>query len=847
MNLASIKMFSSVKKIDFKAFLSCEKLDSIYYKGTIEDWCNIKFESNIFSSTTSNHFYLENTDMIWEEVLNINISNTITEIGEYQFYGFNNLKSINLSNNITNIKKSAFGYCSSLQDIVIPDSVTSIGKAAFINCSNLHSISLPFTGESLSNSENTHFGYIFGADTFEKNSDYVPTKLKDVSIRGGYIKDDAFAMCMNIENLYILEGVTQIEKNAFLECYGLRKVQIPVYGISAIPNEKADSDDTLTINEIIISGGDSIPSNIFEYFINLEKIEIREGIEIIGDNAFANCSGLNTILLPKSLKKTGLKCFSGCSNLKNVYYAGNIESWCNIVFDEQWSSSNPMNFARHCYMKNNNGSWEEVTNIELPTTIDKIGTWQFYGFDQLKSIKIPANITKIDYGAFMNCYQLLEIYNFSSLNIQIGSEDNGSIGLNAKTIYDVLTDSSFFNSNGLVFFNKDENYTLTGYIGQEKDIELPKYINEKVYDIGAYAFEDSSFRSITIPNTIKKIGYRAFYKCSALDIVYYDGTIEDWCNISFDAQNSTSNPMNYADHIYMKDNFDNLQEIEEIEIPSTVTDIGDWQFFSFNNLKSIHIPSSVKKIGYGAFYYCSNLASVIIDNGLTEIGAYAFSNCINLFSILIPDSVLTIQKGAFNLCSNLRNVSIGNGIENIGEEAFFGCEKLKVVTIGSAIQTIGNRTFYNCFNLEEVTILGNLKSIGEETFYWCQKLTNINLPDSVEEIGSFAFYYCISLTKIHIPSSLVEIKDNVFNSCYNLNELILPTSVKTIGDSAFAFCHSIEKVDLGSVEYIGECAFMGCSNLEYAILPANGVLIGDDAFAYCKENFRFYYDERKDS
>ncbi len=839
-NLQQITIPASVEKISNSAFSHCEKLRNIYYEGTIGNWCNISFDSYSNPMRYASRFYIRNTNNEWEEVTRIEIPNTITKIGNYQFYGFDNVTSITIPNSVTSIGEGAFSNCSSISSITVPDSVIGIDKAAFDNCFSLIDISLPFVGKSINTTENTHFGYIFGADTFEKNSIYVPIKLKEVSIRSGVVKDEAFTNCYNIEALYIFEEVSVVEKNAFLNCFGLKKVQIPTYGLQSLPNGRSE-DSNNVIKEIIISGGEYIPNNIFEYFINLKKVEIKEGIESIGDYAFANCSGLNTILLPKSMESTGLKCFLNCNSLNSVYYAGNLEDWCNIAFNEEWSFSNPMNYALHFYMRDDNDLWNEVINIELPTTIDKIGIWQFYGFNHLQSITIPSNITKIEYGAFMGCYQLVEIYNLSSLDIQIGSEKNGAIGLNAKAIYNVLSESSFFNSDELVFFNNAGNYTLIGYIGHEKNLELPAYVNDTVYDVGNYAFEDSNITSIMIPNTIIKMGYRAFNRCNALDKVYYDGTIENWCNISFDAQYSSSNPMNYAEHFYIKDNFNNWQEIEDIDIPSTVKNIGEWQFYRFDNLKSIHIPNSVEKIGYGAFYHCSNLTNLTIENGLTEVDSYAFSNCSNLFSIQLPDSVNVIGKGAFNLCSNLRKVIIGNGVKSIEEEAFFGCERLKEVTIGTAIQTIKNRAFYNCLNLENVSILGNLKSLGEETFYWCPKLTNINLPDSLEEIGSFAFYYCSNLTTIHIPLSLVEIKDNVFNSCYKLNELKLPINIKTIGDSAFAFCYSLEKIDLGALESIEEYAFIGCTNIEYMVLPLSLTKISNNAFAYCKEDFKLYY------
>ena len=70
----------------------------------------------------------------WYELTNIEIPHTITSIGDYQFYGFNNVTSIIIPDSVTSIGGRAFSGCRSLTSIVIPDSVTTIGEFAFNAC-----------------------------------------------------------------------------------------------------------------------------------------------------------------------------------------------------------------------------------------------------------------------------------------------------------------------------------------------------------------------------------------------------------------------------------------------------------------------------------------------------------------------------------------------------------------------------------------------------------------------------------------------------------------------------------------------------------------------------------------
>ena len=97
--------------------------------------------------------------------------------------------------------------------------------------------------------------------------------------------------------------------------------------------------------------------------------------------------------------------------------------------------------------------------------------------------------------------------------------------------------------------------------------------------------------------------------------------------------------------------------IEEVEIPDTVTEIGDYAFHNFRKVKKINIPNSV-----------------------TSIGVEAFETCYSLTSITIPDSVTSIGKHAFVECTSLTSVTITKGVTSIGLQAFFNCSSLTSIT-----------------------------------------------------------------------------------------------------------------------------------------------------------------------
>ena len=200
---------------------------------------------------------------------------------------------------------------------------------------------------------------------------------------------------------------------------------------------------------------------------------------------------------------------------------------------------------------------------------------------------------------------------------------------NYQTQNDVLGDCAFYECNLL------------------KAVALPKGIKS----IGEKAFYDcSGLTSANIPNSVTNIGYHAFFGCTGLTSVYITD-LAAWCGINF--KSYSSNPIQYAHHLFL-----NGKEITELEIPSSVTNIGDYAFYGCSGLTSITIPNSVATIGEYAFYNCSGLTSVTIPSSVTSIGNNAFSGCSGLTSINIPNSVTNIGYYAFRGCLGLKDVIV---------------------------------------------------------------------------------------------------------------------------------------------------------------------------------------------
>ena len=249
-----------------------------------------------------------------------------------------------------------YEYASSIKTVEVEEGVTNIGGKAFLNSKNLTNVILH---ESL---RSIDFG--------------------------------AFSGCGSLKNLTIPNGVTTIGENAFEFCYALETLDIPASVTSIHEDIFRQSDKALKAinvseNNNHYSSIDGVlftkaKSTLIKYPCQKDGTEytIPDGVKIIGNSAFYDCSNLKSVTFSDSVTTIGTEAFDSCSSLTNVKLSKNLESIGFSAFQ-----------------------WTPITNIEIPYGVTTIESFAFAN-TPLTSVTSPGSVKHLDSQTFNFCNSL---------------------------------------------------------------------------------------------------------------------------------------------------------------------------------------------------------------------------------------------------------------------------------------------------------------------------------------------------------------------------------------------------------------------------------------------------------
>ena len=468
--------------------------------------------------------------------------------------------------------------------------------------------------------------------------------------------------------------------------------------------------------------------------------ETTYSVTSIGSRAFWDCPGLTSIEIPNSVTSIGTDAFYDCTGLKKVFNnsslsitkgsSGNgyVGFYANAVFNNCTQEGDFVfsNVNGTKYVCDYTGT---ATSISLPDVFG-VAEYTFSGRTDLKSIEIPNSVTSIGSRAFYGCTGLTSVVIPNSVTSISGSVFRGCTGLTS--------------------------------------IEIPN----SVTSIGSYAFYGCpGLTSIEIPNSVTSIGESAFSGCSSLESITLP-FVGDKTHLPSD---NYQYPFGY---IFGTNSYTGGTSTKQSYYGNSTSSATTSTYYVPSSLKAVKITGS-SYIPFGAFYGCTGLTSIEIPNSVTSIGNSAFYGCTGLTSVEIPNSVTSIGGDAFRGCTGLTSIVIPNSVTSIGDYAFSGCTGLTSVVIPNSVTSIGDYAFAYCTGLTSIEIPNSVTSIGGSAFSGCKGLTSIEIPSSVTSIGEYAFRGCTGIQSLTIGSGVTSIGENAF-SYYSNGKYYSLNPAKTI-------------------------------------------------------------------
>jgi len=807
-SIENIEVSSDISTIEQSAFYGLNSLQSItlpFVGSSLDD--STAYFGKIFGATSAEeqHNYVPST------LLYVSITEDL-DIIDKAFYGLSNINNITLSNNTNKIGNSAFYNCSSLIDFTIPSKVTSIGESSFYGCSSLTSIAIK---DGIT---------IIEESTFENCTSLNEVLLNNIT----NINKKAFKGCANLQEIELPNKLLSIEEHAFEGCCKLNEIFLPnnltTIGFSSfkgctnlntltLPFIGASSDGNGASHLGYIFGAEDYSYNSISIPSALKTVKITK-TEIIQENAFKGCANIIDFYFTSNTKQIKNSVFSGCSSLENVYYAGNISDWCNIAFNN--FESNPMNFATHCYMKNND-SYKEIIDIIIPENVTKLGNYQFSGFSEVTNVEIHNNVINIGINVFMNCNSIVNISipfigdsisgEYTNFGYLFNSDSNENKYIPSDLISVTITDGTIIPENSFASCEYIENIIIEG----------------NITTIASSAFSNCvSLKQIEIPDSVQEIENNAFYNCSNLtnikipdNVIVLGENVLFGCNsletITIPFAGETKNPSSDSnvhfsyifggDGIPLNNNVLIPESLKEVIITKSTT-IAPWSFYNCYELTKIVVPNDLKNIADNAFAECRSLENITLPNGVTSIGNWAFAYCDKLQKLSFePNSSLqSIGDYAFKGCDSLSTIILPEGLKIIGNCAFQICTKLSIIELPSTLTNIGESAFTD---QEGDIIILYPKSVAKLYYkgtleQWCNiNFTNIS---SSPMYCSYNFYMLDEnsewyvVTSIEIPDTIISIGDFQFYGFKNVTSIEIPKSVTNIGSGAFYKCNSLKNV-----------------------------------------------------
>ncbi|WMJ77396.1 MULTISPECIES: leucine-rich repeat protein [unclassified Sedimentibacter] len=423
-----------------------------------------------------------------------------------------------------------------------------------------------------------------------------------------------------------------------------------------------------------------IPTGAFTSNTTLTNLEIPEGVEEIGSNAFAGAP-LKTLAISSTVEKIGRSAFK-LHRLDTLTVPGNVKYIDRNAFE-------------------GDGNFKTLKSLNLNEGLATIAKGAF-NKNLLTRVDLPSSVTALDSKSFVDNSGCVRVYTTNEAHKDFSSDEKSHEIIFYSTEELWTAEDFIYDGTTLMGFSEEGKAKAVLYrYAVLPDLNLE---GEKITIIGQNAFVPDDYdiikeeiispnglNKVVLPKYLEVIEQRAF-QYNNLTVVEFPDTLTT-----------------------LKLQCFNGNKLQKLVIPETITNIEEGAF-STNKLTDVTLPDNMKVIPKGLFARNITLQHIDIPQGVEIIDEYAFNGA-QLKSLDIPDSVTEIRRGAFYY-HQIKELEIPGSVKVLGHRAFSGTTK--------------------AIRLEKLVLNEGLEEIGSEAFA-VSLLKEVYLPKSLEKLDATAF------------------------------------------------------------------------------------------------------------
>ncbi len=856
---------TSLKKLLYRAFYSCSALQTITIPATVQEVGDglLDYCGNLQTLTFNAANIPNNLCYGMGQLATVNIGAGVKSIGRSAFQNCDALTTISIASSVSGLDMGyhAFYDCDKLRTVSLPKGVRSLGEGAFNGCDSLRTVTIA-TGSQLDSIGRYAFAY---CDKLQSINLEAATSLKHIMYR-------VFYYCSALQAITVPASVQEfgLESNSNDMLGYCLAVKTITWLAASVPNNLYRSYNDGKLTTINIGAGvKRIGNYAFANNYHLKQLNIDAGVSglSIGEYAFAECDSLSSVSLPKGVAVLEKAAFRSNDNMTSFTFA-----------EGSTLSAIPQECFYYCY---------SLQRLSLPNSVQTVANGAFGYCRALAEISFGTGLTSLpdDWYLFTNCEQLRKVtlpgvnYPFPR---KIWMPDDVVLYVNAG-LAEEYRSNAFTSDYRIVAIGEQSVFAVTTTAGGQLQDKLSEDQTQNLQELtisGPINGTDINYLHSSMPNlrvlnlknarivaggdkynqwsvsangiaTIESyygswatednvVGYAMFYNMPALEsITLPDGTTKIGQYAL--AQNRRIN-----------------WRLAKVDIPSTVTEIGDYAFY-YAGITTATVPSGVTELKPYTFWHCEKLQKATLPNGIYTIGSSAFSECYELAEVNLPTQVQTIDEYAFyNNYKRQTPLAIPNTCTAIGNYAFRSNHLLPSVTFGNSLQTVGSFAFADCDLIEQAQLPQTVTKLGDHAFYNCDSLRSFAFPQGIKQVPGWVLQGCDGLQSVTLASGTTSIGENAFDGCkrlatinlagqnelatignyafYNtaLQSVTLPNTITSMGYAIFQYCHQLQRINVPTgIDYVPYDFCEGCENLQAVQLHPGLRTVRHDAFYGC--------------